>query len=79
MTVPKAIVDDAGIQTQPSLYLDRGRCIIKRTADLVIAVFLLVFTAPLMLLVAMQFGAIVPARFCISKSGLAIVVGISKL
>jgi exopolysaccharide biosynthesis polyprenyl glycosylphosphotransferase len=52
MTLPDAIVDDAGIQTQPLLYLDRGQCIAKRIVDLVIAVLLLIATAPLMLLVA---------------------------
>jgi exopolysaccharide biosynthesis polyprenyl glycosylphosphotransferase len=52
MTLPDAIVNDAGIQTRPSWYLNRGQCIAKRIVDLIIAIFLLIFTAPIMLLAA---------------------------
>ena len=52
MTLPIAVIDDIRIQTQPRLSLNRGQCIAKRITDLVVAIFLLVLTAPLMLLVA---------------------------
>jgi exopolysaccharide biosynthesis polyprenyl glycosylphosphotransferase len=52
MTLLKAVVGDVRVQTQPSLPLGRDQRIIKRTADLVIAISLLILTAPLMLLVA---------------------------
>jgi exopolysaccharide biosynthesis polyprenyl glycosylphosphotransferase len=45
-------MDDIPIHTQPYLPLDRGQRIAKRITDLVVAIFLLVLTAPLMLLVA---------------------------
>lgn len=52
MTLPRVIVDDIPMQAQPSLSLDRGQRTAKRIADLLVAIFLLGFTAPLMLLVA---------------------------
>jgi exopolysaccharide biosynthesis polyprenyl glycosylphosphotransferase len=52
MTLPRALADTMRIQTQPSLPLDRSQCVGKRTADLVVSTFLLIFTSPLMLLVA---------------------------
>src|SRR5205823_1827482 len=52
MILPRAVVDAMGIQTQSSSPLDRSQRIAKRTVDLGVAIFLLVFTAPLMLLVA---------------------------
>src|SRR5690348_16554011 len=52
MTLPRIVVDDIPMQAQPSLSLDRSQRTAKRIADLLLAIFLLVFTAPLMLLVA---------------------------
>ena len=52
MTLLTAVMDDIPIQTQPYLPLDRGQRIAKRITDLVVAIFLLVLTTPLMLLVA---------------------------
>jgi exopolysaccharide biosynthesis polyprenyl glycosylphosphotransferase len=52
MTLLMAVMDDIRIQTQPYLPLDRGQRVAKRITDLVVAIFLLVLTAPLMLLVA---------------------------
>jgi lipopolysaccharide/colanic/teichoic acid biosynthesis glycosyltransferase len=52
VTLPRVVVDDIRMQTQPSLPLDRGQRTAKRIADLLVAIFLLVSTAPLMLLVA---------------------------
>ena len=52
MTLLTAVMDDISTRTQPYLPLDRGQRIAKRITDLVVAIFLLVLTAPLMLLVA---------------------------
>src|SRR4051812_24887093 len=52
VTLSKIVVDDIPMQAQPSLPLDRGQRTAKRIADLLVAIFLLVSTAPLMLLVA---------------------------
>jgi exopolysaccharide biosynthesis polyprenyl glycosylphosphotransferase len=51
MTLPRNVVDDVLLQTQLPLPLDRSQRFAKRTADLGVAIFLLVLTAPLMLLV----------------------------
>src|SRR5690349_16620250 len=45
-------MDDVRMQTQSSLPLNRGQRLAKRAADLIVAVLLLVLTAPLMFLVA---------------------------
>ncbi len=52
MTLPRALADTMRIQTQPSFPLDRSQCVAKRTADLVVSTFMLIFTSPLLLLVA---------------------------
>src|SRR3954451_3425087 len=52
MTLPRALAGTMRMQTRPSLPLDRSQCVAKRTTDLVVSIFLLIFTAPLMLLVA---------------------------
>src|SRR5690242_13277652 len=52
MEVPRVVIDDIPMQAQPSLSLDRCQRTAKRIADLLVAIFLLGFTAPLMLLVA---------------------------
>ena len=52
MTLLTAVMDDIPTRTQPYLPLDRGQRIAKRITDLIVAIFLLVLTAPLMLLVA---------------------------
>src|ERR1051325_5349890 len=52
MELPRVVIDDIPMQDQPSLPLDRGQRTAKRVADLLVAIFLLGFTAPLMLLVA---------------------------
>jgi lipopolysaccharide/colanic/teichoic acid biosynthesis glycosyltransferase len=52
MTLSNIVVDDVRVQTQSSLSLSRDQCIAKRIADLVVAIFLLILTAPLMFLVA---------------------------
>jgi exopolysaccharide biosynthesis polyprenyl glycosylphosphotransferase len=52
MELPRVVIDDIPMQAQPSLPLDRGQRTAKRIADLLVAIFLLGFTAPLILLVA---------------------------
>jgi lipopolysaccharide/colanic/teichoic acid biosynthesis glycosyltransferase len=52
--------------------------IAKRIADLVVAIFLLVLTAPLMILVAIAIRLDSPGTILFSKSELAIVVVIFK-
>ena len=52
MALLTAVMDNIPIQMQPYLPLDRGQRIAKRIIDLVVAIFLLALTAPLMLLVA---------------------------
>lgn len=63
MTLPRIILDDIPMQAQPSLPLDRGQRTAKRIADLLVAIFLLGFTAPLVLLVAI-------AIWCDSPGGI---------
>ena len=52
MELPRVVIDDIPMQAQPSLPLNRGQRTAKRIADLLVAIILLGFTAPLMLLVA---------------------------
>src|SRR3954454_19838022 len=52
MILSRAIVDDTRIQTQPLLPLTPGQYITKRIVDLIVAIFLLILTTPLILLVA---------------------------
>ena len=44
MTLPRALAGTTRMQTRSTLPLDRSQCVAKRTVDLVVSTFLLIFT-----------------------------------